>query len=97
MVDTPEFTPIRWAGEHLELLDQTRLPAEEVWLECREPEDVAAAIRRLSVRGAPAIGVAAAFGLVLGVDGAAGEVDLSPHMTRLRRIGSAFRLTFSCG
>jgi len=61
------FSPIRWTGEHLELLDQTRLPREEVWLECREPEDVATAIRRLSVRGAPAIGVAAAYGLVVGL------------------------------
>lgn len=51
----------------MRLLDQTLLPHEEVWLECRDPEDVARAIRRLSVRGAPAIGVAAAYGLVLGV------------------------------
>ncbi len=61
------FTPIRWAGDHLQLLDQTRLPREEVWLECRIPEDVAAAIYRLSVRGAPAIGVSAAYGLVVGL------------------------------
>lgn len=61
------FSPIRWADDHLQLLDQTRLPREEVWLECREPEDVAAAIYRLSVRGAPAIGVSAAYGLVVGL------------------------------
>ncbi len=62
------FSPIRWEGESLKLLDQTLLPAEETWLECREPEQVADAIRRLAVRGAPAIGVAAAYGLVLGAD-----------------------------
>jgi methylthioribose-1-phosphate isomerase len=69
------FSPLRWRADGvLELLDQTRLPAEETWLECRRPEDVAAAIRRLSIRGAPAIGVAAAYGLVLGVGEApAGE------------------------
>ena len=69
------FSPLRWREDGvLELLDQTRLPAEEVWLDCRRPEDVAEAIRRLSIRGAPAIGVAAAYGLVLGIGEApAGE------------------------
>lgn len=64
------FSPIRWRDDHLQLLDQTVLPHTEEWLECRTPEDVAAAIRRLSVRGAPAIGVSAAFGLVVGLTGA---------------------------
>ena len=61
------FSPIRWAGDHLRLLDQTKLPREETWLECRQPEDVADAICRLAVRGAPAIGVSAAYGLVVGL------------------------------
>ena len=60
------FSPIRW-DRGLKLLDQTRLPAEEVWLDCDTPEDVAGAIYRLSVRGAPAIGVSAAYGLVVGL------------------------------
>ncbi len=64
------FSPLRWEGGALLLLDQTRLPAEEVWLRCTDPGEVAEAIRRLAVRGAPAIGVAAAFGLALGVRGA---------------------------
>ena len=59
--------PIVWRDDALELLDQTRLPAEEHWLRCTSAEDVADAIRRLAVRGAPAIGVAAAYGAVLGV------------------------------
>jgi methylthioribose-1-phosphate isomerase len=61
------FTPIRYSAGRLELLDQTRLPAAEVWLPCRDVETVADAIRRLAVRGAPAIGVAAAWGLVVAV------------------------------
>ncbi|HEX9731811.1 MAG TPA: S-methyl-5-thioribose-1-phosphate isomerase [Thermoanaerobaculia bacterium] len=61
------FSPIAWKDGRLLLLDQTRLPREEVWLECRDVEEVAGAIRRLSVRGAPAIGVAAAYGLVVGL------------------------------
>jgi methylthioribose-1-phosphate isomerase len=58
---------MRWAGDHLRLLDQTRLPFEERIIECRSLDDVATAIRTLQVRGAPAIGAAAAFGLVLAV------------------------------
>jgi methylthioribose-1-phosphate isomerase len=61
------FSPMRWEGPGLLLLDQTRLPVEEVWMDCESPEQVADAIRRLAVRGAPAIGVAAAYGLVLGM------------------------------
>jgi methylthioribose-1-phosphate isomerase len=57
--------PLRWADGALELLDQTLLPGEERWLRCERPEQVADAIRRLAVRGAPAIGLAAAYGLAL--------------------------------
>jgi len=60
-------TPLRFDAGALELLDQTRLPAEEVWLRCRDPACVADAIARLAVRGAPAIGIAAAYGLALAV------------------------------
>lgn len=62
--------PIAWRGGvegHLALLDQTRLPHEEVVLELRTLEPIVEAIRRLSVRGAPAIGVSAAYGVVVGV------------------------------
>jgi methylthioribose-1-phosphate isomerase len=58
--------PIAWREDALELLDQTLLPGEEHVLRCTTPEDVADAIRRLAVRGAPAIGIAAAYGVVLG-------------------------------
>jgi methylthioribose-1-phosphate isomerase len=62
-----DFSPLRFAEDVVWILDQTRLPREETWLECRTTEDVAAAIRRLSIRGAPAIGVAAAYGLAVAV------------------------------
>src|SRR5215475_8213832 len=61
----PAIEPIRWSSDRLILLDQTRLPTEEVDRECRTWEEVADAIRTLVVRGAPAIGVTAAFGVVL--------------------------------
>src|SRR5437899_2860694 len=57
--------PIRWRGDALELLDQRRLPREMVYVTCRTAHEVAGAIRDMIVRGAPAIGVAAAFGMAL--------------------------------
>ena len=57
--------PLRWDGQMLELLDQRLLPREVRWLACRDSAAVADAIRALVVRGAPAIGIAAAYGAVL--------------------------------
>lgn len=57
---------MRWQDGILWLLDQTKLPRETVYIKCKEYETVAKAIQTLAVRGAPAIGVAAAYGLVLG-------------------------------
>jgi methylthioribose-1-phosphate isomerase len=56
---------IRFDGQVLYLLDQRLLPSEEVWITCRGSADTAAAIRDMVVRGAPAIGVAAAYGMAL--------------------------------
>lgn len=56
---------VLWRGDHLRLLDQRLLPREEAYVDCRSADDVAAAIRDLVVRGAPAIGIAAAWGVVL--------------------------------
>ena len=58
-------TPIRWSGSTLQLLDQRLLPGAEVWVDCRTSQEVAAAIRDMIVRGAPAIGVSAAYGMAL--------------------------------
>lgn len=63
---TQTFSALRWEERSLVLLDQTRLPEQEVYLVCKDYRTVADAIRRLAVRGAPAIGVAGAFGVVLG-------------------------------
>ncbi|HEX6231062.1 MAG TPA: S-methyl-5-thioribose-1-phosphate isomerase [Actinomycetota bacterium] len=57
--------PVEWAGDAVRILDQRALPNEETYLECRSVPEVAEAIRGLAVRGAPAIGVAAAFGMAL--------------------------------
>jgi S-methyl-5-thioribose-1-phosphate isomerase len=56
---------VQWRGDHLRLLDQRLLPQEERWIDCRDAATVTQAIRELAVRGAPAIGIAAAWGVVL--------------------------------
>lgn len=68
-----DFAAVRWVGDvdgHLELLDQTLLPTEVQQIACRDAATLFEAIRSLRVRGAPAIGVAAAYGVCLGVQGA---------------------------
>ncbi|MBM3277468.1 MAG: S-methyl-5-thioribose-1-phosphate isomerase [Candidatus Handelsmanbacteria bacterium] len=73
------FQTLAWGDQALVLLDQTRLPGELVYLECRQVEEVARAIEGLVVRGAPAIGVAAAYGMAV----AAGEaLDQEPGAFR---------------
>jgi methylthioribose-1-phosphate isomerase len=57
--------PLRFEDGALHVLDQRALPAEERWIRCERPEQVAECIRTLAVRGAPAIGIAAAYGMAL--------------------------------
>ena len=74
---------VQWQGDHLRLLDQRRLPQQEAWLECRTAGEVASAIRDLAVRGAPAIGIAAAWGAVLAAAGDAAHFEA--ELAGLRR------------
>ncbi|OGO37093.1 MAG: S-methyl-5-thioribose-1-phosphate isomerase [Chloroflexi bacterium RBG_16_57_8] len=60
------YQPLEWLGNRLKLLDQTRLPREDVYIETSDYAVVAEAIKDLKVRGAPAIGVAGAYGIALG-------------------------------
>ena len=81
--------PLRWTGDALEVLDQRRLPFEVDYLVQRDSAGVADAIRSLAVRGAPAIGIAAAWGVVLAArgieadDGPAAAVKLDPAIRQL--------------
>lgn len=61
------FRTIEWAIDRLRLIDQTLLPGQQIYIDCRNKEEVFEAIQQLRVRGAPAIGIAAAFGVVLGL------------------------------
>ena len=62
---------IAWKDNKVLILDQRRLPGEEVYLECADVAAVVEAIKTMAIRGAPAIGIAAAMGLVLGALGIA--------------------------
>jgi len=71
----PEQT-VRWVGGldgHIEIIDQTLLPVEYKVVPCRTVQDVWEAIKMLRVRGAPAIGVAAAMGIVVGIQDASDD------------------------
>jgi methylthioribose-1-phosphate isomerase len=58
---------IDWQGDVIVMVDQRKLPGQEIYVRCRTAQDVARAIRTMVIRGAPAIGVAAAMGLALGM------------------------------
>ena len=82
--------PLRWAGDRLLILDQSQLPQREVYLELNDPEEVARAIEEMRVRGAPLIGLTAAFGLALAAFKAPDRPDefrdaLTRAADRLRR------------
>ncbi len=67
--------PIAWTDDKLILLDQTKLPGNETYLKLEDHHAVARAIRTLAVRGAPAIGVAAAYGLALAAINSKADTD----------------------
>ncbi len=69
------FQAIRFDGERLHLLDQRRLPAEEVWLALDHIDQATQAIRDLVVRGAPAIGITAAYAAVMAARARAGDLN----------------------
>src|ERR1051325_3632241 len=77
--------PIRWRGDALELLDQRLLPREVVYVACRDAHEVAVAIRDMIVRGAPAIGVSAAFGIDLAAHPSGDDVDAAADELRASR------------
>ena len=82
----PTIETLRWIGGidgRLRLIDQTQLPGALVEIDCRDVADVVEAIRALRVRGAPAIGIAAAYGVCLGVQRAAAS-DEATFFARLR-------------
>jgi methylthioribose-1-phosphate isomerase len=62
----PDYQPIEWLGDRVKILDQTRLPHKEVYLELKDYRNLASAIKEMKVRGAPAIGITGAYAVALG-------------------------------
>src|SRR5437016_5869037 len=76
---------LQWTDDGVRFIDQRKLPTEEVYVTCRTHDEVAAAIRDMVVRGAPAIGVAAAMGIALGVKNSRARTveELRPEFDRI--------------
>jgi len=84
--------PVVWQSDHVVLIDQTRLPEEYDAVQIRRCDDMVEAIKTMIVRGAPAIGVAAAYGIYLG----AREIHTSDRdgfLTQLEQIAQRLRAT----
>lgn len=75
---------IKWENNTLYLLNQTLLPYREEWIECRDAKRVEEAIKNMEVRGAPAIGVAAAFGLLLAAKNSSSRTHFLEQAALLR-------------
>jgi methylthioribose-1-phosphate isomerase len=84
---------LRWEDDALLVLDQRRLPVAEDWIRCETPEQVADCIRTLAVRGAPAIGLAGAYGVAL-ARAAGGDVEVAAELLRSAR-PTAVNLTWA--
>jgi methylthioribose-1-phosphate isomerase len=88
----PAMRTVQFENNALRLIDQTRLPHELRFVECTTAAEVAEAIRRMQVRGAPAIGVSAAYGVALGAREYAGD-DWAGLLAHLERVGAMLEAT----
>ena len=87
-----DYQPIKWLSDKVRILDQTRLPREEIYLEFDDYRSVASAIMELKIRGAPAIGIAGAYAVALG----ARQIDStsrSEFMEKLQGVSDAIAAT----
>lgn len=81
------YYSIRWSGALIEIIDQTKLPEEELYITLQSAEETWDAISKLKVRGAPAIGIAGAYGFYLGIkDGS--ETDYSSFLTHAEKVAT---------
>ncbi|MGB2765291.1 MAG: S-methyl-5-thioribose-1-phosphate isomerase [Candidatus Aminicenantaceae bacterium] len=74
---------IEWDKDKVIMIDQRKLPKEEVYVECKDSNQVAEAIEKMIIRGAPAIGVAAAYGVALGLLNVKKEENLDEEFNRI--------------
>lgn len=74
---------MKWDENKVVFIDQRKLPQEEVYVECRSYQQVAEAIQKMVVRGAPAIGVAAAFGVALGINSLKDKENIEDNFSQI--------------
>ncbi len=83
-----DYKNVKWVGGidgHLEIIDQRKLPGEYKIIRCSNVKQLYDAIKTLAVRGAPAIGVAGAYGAVLSLQGVSAKASLKQRLTVLKR------------
>ena len=83
---------IEWVSGKVRIIDQTRLPWETVFLELEDYREVASAIKEMQIRGAPAIGIAAAYGMALGAQGVE-AASKEEFMAKLRLVSETLSAT----
>ncbi|MGB3206856.1 MAG: S-methyl-5-thioribose-1-phosphate isomerase, partial [Crinalium sp.] len=91
-LSTNQVYPVIWKDDRVLLIDQNKLPTEYTFVEISRSDDMAQAIKTMIVRGAPAIGVAAAYGMYLG----AREIETDNRdefLTRLEQVAQMLRQT----
>ena len=74
---------IKWDDGKVIMIDQRKLPGEEVYVECTDYEQMAEAIEKMIIRGAPAIGIAAAFGVAVGIQGLENKDSVQQDFDRI--------------
>ncbi len=87
------FQTIEWKNNRVLMIDQRKLPGEEIYVECASFEEVAECIRELVIRGAPAIGIAAAMGMALGAAGIENDCPYEDFEERMKAISEHLALT----
>ena len=87
------FKTIEWKNNRVLMIDQRKLPSEEVYIECATFEEVAECIRKLVIRGAPAIGIAAAMGMALGALGISNDCSYEEFAERMKTISKHLAMT----
>ncbi len=85
--------PVIWSGDHAELIDQTALPTREDWISCQTPDEMADAIFTMKVRGAPAIGISAAYGVALAALRCPEGISLEDMKKELERASAVLHRT----
>jgi methylthioribose-1-phosphate isomerase len=84
---------IEWLGGKLRILDQSKLPHEQRFIDLVSYQDVALAIKEMRVRGAPAIGIAAAYGIALGAQDIRGGARKEEFLAQLNQVIQTFAAT----